>query len=71
MAIPVTIPQVQWLYNDGPLPDGVQGIPNPSGSVLLTWSRPLHYTDTGVYRCIADNPGGTVNTTVDITVNGE
>jgi len=66
-----TTPQVQWLYNVGALPDGVLTTPHPSGSVSLTWSHPLSYTDTGVYQCIADNPGGTINTTVELTVNCE
>ena len=61
-----TILQVQWLYNDDALPDGV----HTSGSVL-TWSRSLSYTDTGLYRCIATNNGGTVNITVELSVNGE
>ncbi|XP_065905006.1 hemicentin-2-like isoform X2 [Dysidea avara] len=57
-------PLVQWLYNDDALPDGV----HTSGSVL-TWSRSLSYTDTGLYRCIATNNGGTVNITVELSVN--
>ncbi len=35
---------------------------------VLRWTRPLEYTDTGRYECIAWNSNGTSRTVLDLLV---
>ena len=38
---------------------------------MLTWSRPLNYMDTGLYRCEGINTVNIDVATINLTVTGE
>lgn len=63
--------QVRWTYQGGDdLPDGL--ITNSVGNrATLTWSRPLNYTDTGLYQCAGANSVNEDIATINLTVTGE
>lgn len=45
---------------------------NPVGTVaILTWNRPVRYTDAGLYQCVGSNSLGNHTATTYLTVTGE
>ena len=56
--------------NSVDLPDGV--ISNSSGNIAtLMWSRPVDYTDAGLYKCVGNNVLGEHSATTSVDVTGE
>ena len=41
-----------------------------TGVYELAWTRPLEYTDSGLYECVSESPNGVSISTLDLTVQG-
>ena len=55
------------LSGGAPLPSGAQETLEGEG-LQLTWTRPLDFSDSGVYECVAVNEEGESTASVDMTV---
>ena len=60
----LSLPQ---LSGGAPLPSGAQETLEGEG-LKLSWTRPLDFSDSGVYECVAVNEEGESTASVDMTV---
>lgn len=66
-------PDVKWVTAEGTaLPDHVTAVTFPSGShhtvTQLVWKQDAKASDTGVYKCVANNKAGNYSNIVNLNV---